>query len=153
MGQNEFDINQNAVQPEFRSCFKCRFEGNIESAVCPRCGKRLFTATNVRWRGFFLVLIGLFLTGLMGTIAVFVYGLLMGAMNNPDSARKINDQTPMLLFIYGIFGLVIVIGITSMLMGIWQIIFGKRNRVLIWIFFGLIILTVFVGAIFRGWSN
>lgn len=143
-------MNQNMVQPEFRSCFKCRFEGNLPQNICPRCGKRLYTATNVRWRGFFLLFIGIFLSVFMSVIAFFVSGLLMNAMNNPESARKINAETPMLFIVYGIFGLVIVIGLTSMLMGIWQLIFGKRNRVLIWIFFGLLFLTLFVGAIFRG---
>ncbi len=149
MNQNIYRMNQNFPQPEFRSCFKCRFEGNIAQDICPQCGKRLFTATNVRWRGFFLALIGLFLSGFMAAVAFFVSTLLMGAMNNPDSARKINNESSMLLMIYGIFGLVILMGMTSILMGIWQMVFGKRNRFLIWIFFALIFLTLFVGAVFR----
>ncbi len=149
MNQNIYRMSQNSPPPEFRSCFNCRFEGNVTQDVCPQCGKRLFTATNVRWRGFFLVLIGLFLSGFMAAVAFFVSALLMNALNDPGSARKINDEYSMLLMIYGIFGLVIVMGITSMLMGIWQMIFGKRNRFLIWIFFALIILTLFVGGVFR----
>lgn len=149
MNQNIYRINQNSPPPEFRSCFKCRFEGSIAQAVCPQCGKRLFTATNVRWRGFFLLLIGLFLSGFMAAVAFFVSLLLMNAVNDPGSASRINGESSMLMMIYGIFGLVIVMGLTSMLMGIWQMIFGKRNRFLIWIFFALIILTLFAGGIFR----
>jgi MFS family permease len=142
-------MNQNISQVQLRSCFKCRFEGNTAQAVCPRCGRRLFTATNIRWRGALMIFIGLFLSGFMSVIAVLATGLLMQAAKNPNTSSKLNEETHMLVFVYLIFGGVIAIGLAATVAGLWMAIFGRRNVVLIWIFFALIILTFFVGGIFQ----
>lgn len=89
----------------------------------------------------------------MSVIAFFVTGLLMEAAKNPKTAVKFNGDEHMLIMIYLIFAGVIAMGVTIILAGLWQIIFGRRNMYLIWIFFSLIGLTFLVGGIFRAYAN
>ena len=149
MNQNVYQMNQNVVRPQYHSCFKCKYEAHTIESQCPRCGKRLYSATNIRVRGVLMTFIGLFLTGLMGTITIFVTGLLINAAKNPSTSSKLNEEPHMLYFVYAIFGGVIALGITAILAGLWQMIFGKRNMFLIWIFMGLLVLTLLAGGIFR----
>ena len=142
-------MNNSIIHPQIRSCFKCRYEAVTAQFSCPRCGKRLYTMSNIRWRGVLLVVIGLFLTAFMSAIAVFVTGLLIQGAQNPETSRKLNEQTALLVAVYFIFGGVIAIGLTAVLTGFWQIIFGRRNMILLWLFLTLIFLTFVVGSIFE----
>lgn len=154
MNQNVFYPNQPAAKPpELHFCFKCRWEGRISQTVCPRCGKRLFSQKNVRGRGVLLTFLGLFLSGFMSAIAFFVTAMLIQASKNPKTEVKFNGDEHMFIMIYLIFAGVIAMGVTMILAGIWQIIFGRRNMILIWIFFALIFLTFFVGGIFRAFAD
>lgn len=108
--------------------------------TCPRCRKNHFlNVSSIRIRGTFLIVIGLFLVAFMGGIAIFVAALLFGsASQNVSSARRLNDEIPMLILIYGIFALVIAFGLNSLISGLWMIVTGRRNRVLLWIMWGLL---------------
>lgn len=153
MNQNILYPNQTAIQPQMHVCFKCRWEGRISQTVCPQCGKPLFSETNVRVRGVILTFLGLFLSGFMSAIAFFVTAMLTEAAKNPKTGAKFNGDEYMLIMIYLIFAGVIAMGVTITLAGIWQIIFGRRNMFLIWIFLALIGLTFAVGGIFRAFAN
>jgi MFS family permease len=154
MRQNVLYPNQAAAaEPQLHFCFKCRWEGRISQTVCPRCGKPLFSEKNIRVRGVILTFLGLFLSGFMSAIAFFVTAMLMQASKNPKTSAKLNGDEHMLIMIYLIFAGVIAMGVTIMLAGIWQIIFGRRNLFLIWIFLTLIGLTFLVGGIFRAFAD
>jgi hypothetical protein len=155
MSQSILYPNQNPAQPptgaepQIHFCFKCRWEGRTHLAACPNCRRPLFSQKNVRTRGVLLTFLGLFLTGFMGVIAFFVTEMLMSAAKDPRSGVKFNGDENMLALIYLIFGNVIAIGVTMTLAGLWQVVFARRNMVLIWLFFGLIIVTLFIGTVFR----
>jgi len=104
-------------------------------------------------RGVALTFIGLFLSGFMSAIAFFVTALLVQNMKDPKNAAKFNGEEHMLVLIYMVFGGVIAMGVTITVAGLWQVIFGRRNMLLIWIFFALIFLTLLVGGIFRVLAN
>ena len=89
----------------------------------------------------------------MSAIAFFVTMLLTQAAKNPKTGAKFNGDEHMLIMIYLIFGGVIAMGVTIVLAGLWQIIFGRRNMFLIWIFFALIGLTFVVGSVFRAYAD
>src|SRR5215203_4590394 len=127
-------MNQNIISPQIRSCFKCRYEAVTRQFSCLRCGKGLFTATNIRWRGVLLFVVGLLLTVFMSAIAIFVGGLLIQGAQNPETSRKLNDQAALLVTVYIIFGGVFAIGLTAILNGFWQIVFARRNMILVWLF-------------------
>src|SRR6187549_789103 len=125
MIQNVLYPNQTAApQPQMYFCFKCRWEGRTFQKICPRCGKSLFSQTNVRIRGVMLAFIGLFLSGFMSVIAFFGTVFLMEAAKNPKTGAKFNGDESMLVLTYLIFGGVIAMGITAFIAGLWQIIFG-----------------------------
>jgi len=86
----------------------------------------------------------------MSVIAFFVTAFLIEAAKNPKSGAKFNGEEHMLILTYLIFAGVIGMGITMIFAGLWQIIFGRRNMFLIWIFFALIFVTYFAGSVFRG---
>lgn len=134
-------------------CFKCRWEGRISQTICPQCGKPLFSQTNVRVRGGILTFLGLFLSGFMSAIAFFVTAMLTELDKNPKTAVKFNGDEHLLIMIYLIFAGVIAMGVTIFFAGLWQIIFGRRNMFLIWIFLTLIFLTLVVGGVFRAFAE
>lgn len=134
--------------PEFRQCFGCNYEAVTDQTICPRCRKKAFyTSGSIRIRGVVIMVLGLFLAGLMGGVSVFVGMLLMGAMDNPDSARKIADGQLMLIGIFGLFALLIVLGLHFVVTGGWMTIFGRRNPVLVWIMWVFIALVIVVGGV------
>lgn len=138
-----------AAASQYHCCFKCRYEAETTGGGCPRCGKPLYSARNIRTRGLALVACGLFLTGLMSVVTILVTALLMKAADSPDSSAKIKDEAHLFFIIYLVFGGVIAAGLTALAMGIWQIAFGRRNRFLIWLFMGLITVTLTIGSFFQ----
>jgi hypothetical protein len=123
---------------ELRECFKCSYSAMTTADVCPRCGKRLQGPKQIRIRGAILIVIGIFLVAFMGGIAAFVAMMLAASMKHPDSAKSINEDRGTLLAIYGLFGLVIVFGLHSIVNGTYLCITGRRSKMLIvvmWILF------------------
>src|SRR5215204_7615887 len=92
-----------AAQPQIHFCFKCRWEGRTTMPICPRCGRGLFSQNNVRWRGLALTVLGLFLSGFMSVIAIFVTGFLVEAAKNPKSGARFNGEEHMLILVCLIF--------------------------------------------------
>ena len=138
------------MQPEFRQCFKCNYEATTGEVICPRCrNAKFYTSGNIRRRGFVVMACGLFVAGLMGAVAVFVAFLLLGATNNPDSSKKISESLPVLIVTYGLFAALILLGLHFVVTGGWMAIFGKRNRVLVWIMWAMIAIVAVIGAIVR----
>jgi hypothetical protein len=142
--------NRAAAVPQIHFCFKCRWEGRTVLTGCPRCGRSLFSQTNVRVRGVLLTFLGLFLSGLMSVIAFFVTPFLITAAKDPRNNAKFNGEEHLLLLIYIVFGSLIGAGITTTIAGIWQAVFGRRNMFLIWICCAFLLLALFVGSVFRG---
>lgn len=118
--------------------------------ACPRCGRPLYTATNIRLRGALMIALGLFLTGLMSAITILVTGLLAAAAKDPRNSAQLNEEPHMFVIVYLIFGGVIAIGLSATVAGLWMAIFGRRNMFLIWLFLALISITFAVGGIFQG---
>ena len=136
---------------EPRQCFKCNFEGLGANITCPRCGKNHFlTAKNVRTRGTILVIVGLFLIALIGGISIFLAVLLFGSANQtPEGTRRVQEAMPMLLVVYGLFALLIAFGLNSLISGIWMLVTGRRNRVMLWVMWGLLALLGIAAILVR----
>ena len=136
---------------ELRTCYRCDYETTDVLDKCPRCGRSLRTARQVRRLGWVLTFLGAFLVVFMGVIAVLVTGLISRA---DESARaKLNDNSGMLLFMYGLFGFVILFGLVGMAGGIWQIKYGKRNKKLAYIIIGMGIIFALIGYLFRAFRS
>lgn len=129
---------------EPRTCYKCDYETSQPQTDCPHCGQRLRTARQVRVLGWVLLLTGTFLVGFMGTITVLV-ARIVAHSDEPGATTRFTGGTGIAVFMFGIFGLVLAFGLTSMFGGIWQIRYGKRNRKLT-----LVILVLAAGFLVLG---
>lgn len=121
------------MKREWRNCFKCNFEAVTQPTNCPRCRKtRLRTAGEIRLLGILLALLGTILLIMMSAIVV-VYAALVRAPQKPGSNIKFTGTDLDIAVAFGFFAVVLAIGFFCTAAGVWQIIFGRRNRVLLWL--------------------
>lgn len=134
------------VMEESSSCFSCGYvTDEAADKKCPKCGRRLRSAKQVRRLGWMQVAIGVFLVGLMGTITYNVAPLLLQAGESAGGAR-FTGTTQQAQLILALFGMVLVFGFGSILSGIWQIKTGRRNK---WLF--IIMVALFLVLIGFSW--
>lgn len=134
---------------QFRTCYKCGYETHEVIKQCPQCGRRLQTSSTVRTLGVVQLLMGLFLVGMMGTITYYVAPIMLPADTPSISDHRFSGTPQQALMILGLFSLVILFGVTSMVSGLWQIKTGRRNK---WIFIfmmGLVIVLLVVCWLIR----
>jgi RNA polymerase subunit RPABC4/transcription elongation factor Spt4 len=132
---------------EDRTCYKCDFETNQILSECPRCGKRLRTAEEISSLGWALVIIGGSLTGLMGAITIGVTYIISQAGKPGSGFGEFKGGTKELALIYGIFGLVLSFGIIAIVAGVYQIMFGKRNKKLVRVMLVIVVVLLVVGEL------
>ena len=118
-----------AMQITHRSCFKCKTEIETAETKCVRCGRPLFSRTNIRIRGAIMVFLGGFLIALMGTISIWMYGVIFHPAAN---GARFNGDANELAMIAGIFGFIFLFSFIAVITGLWQLILGKRNMILVW---------------------
>jgi membrane protease YdiL (CAAX protease family) len=130
--------------PAFSTCTKCGF--NAEGAVdtCPRCGAPTRVKQEPRTRGVILVVCGLFLIGLMGTITIALLPTLLHAGKEGGGAdfEGTAQQAQMIL---GLFGVIIAFGFTSLAYGIYQLVYRRENKAFIVV--TLLLVVVLLAAV------
>ena len=130
-----------------RSCFKCGYFEPTESKTCPNCGRRLFSTTNVRIRGGMLLVIGAFLIAMMSYISYFSVAAYVGT---DPSGSRFTGTREQFMGIAALFGALILFGFVSAVTGIWQLVVGRRNKVLVWLGLALGI-ALYAGALLMIW--
>jgi hypothetical protein len=130
---------------DHKTCFKCDYEADTAETRCPRCGKVLRGRRNLRIRGGILVATGSFLILFMGGIAAFVAYLIWGG-GAPGAAAKLHGEEFKILAMFFIFGLVMLIGAVSFLIGIYQLVYARRSKVMVWVLMFLIVVLVVGGT-------
>jgi hypothetical protein len=118
------------------SCPKCDFETNEALGKCPKCGRRLQSKKKVRILGWALVLLGSFLVIFMGGLGIFLASIIAGS-GQPGNSTRFTGGPEDVMFIAAIFGFVISFGLASIVGGVWQIWFGKPNRIVMVVMFVL----------------
>ena len=78
----------------------------------------------------------------MGWLSLWIYGAMS---NTGNSGSRFNGSPKDSLFIVFVFGLVISISLAATAGGLWQIIFGKRNKLIIVAVLGLGVIFVVTG--------
>ena len=136
------------MTPPHRICFKCSYEANIAQIVCPRCGGKMKSKSQIRVLGAVLTLISGFLVVFMSVIAVFMYNAVQQS-DKPGATSKFTGSENDILIIIAIFGLVILFGIIGLITGLWQLIFGKRNLILVYSLLAIGAVLFIGGYIFR----
>ena len=94
----------------------------------------------LRALGVVQIVLGGLLMGGMAVLSWVMYGVIQNS-NDPRATKRFTGSESDMAFMFAIFGLVFFIGLTSLVAGLWQVIFGQRNLILVWIMLAL-------GAIF-----
>jgi magnesium-transporting ATPase (P-type) len=123
----------------------CGFDGETESISCPQCRRRLRTTTETRISGLLQTFAGILLIGLMGFIGQWFYGVVREGQQTGHSRFTGTDQQ--MIVIAAIIAFVMLFGIISFIAGFWQLVTGKRNKLLIWLVAGIGILLA-LGALY-----
>lgn len=114
-----------------RTCQKCGFIGETLETMCPKCGRKgLRSVRNTRIAGAVLVLLASGLIICMSWISLWMYRSI-GA-----GGTRFTGTDKDLGMIIVILAVVILISLAATIGGLWQLVFGKRNK--------LIVLTVLV---------
>lgn len=111
-------------------CHGCGNGVAVWSDECPRCGLVLHSARRLRAAGVLYLVLGLVLTiaavGLMALIIVHIV-----RADDPELKDRLAEGAWVLLMAFGALGFVLVLGVTGILMGVWQIRDGRRNPKLV----------------------
>ena len=118
------------MQTKHRTCFKCKYEAETADHKCPRCGRRLRTRAEIRGLGAVLVFLGGFLMTVIGAISVWMYNIIFYPAASGGSRFTGGDSE--LALIAGVFGFVFLFGFVAAVAGLWQLILGRRNMILVW---------------------
>ena len=89
----------------------------------------------LRALGVVLVVLGGALMAGMAVLSWIMYGVINNS--DPRASTKFTGSESDMMFMFAVFALVFFIGLTAFVAGLWQVIFGKRNLILVWIMLGL----------------
>ena len=116
-------------------------------AACPKCGGPMRVKRGSTARGWVLLFLGLFLVGFMGVITLNVAPTLLYPGKEVDGGTFTGTAEDARM-IFALFGLVILIGLTSLLYGIFQIATRRESKAFIGLSLllaaALILLTFFM---------
>lgn len=124
-----------------RICYKCNYATSHALTVCPQCGQQQFRTTGqIRRLGWVLAVLGAFLIIFMTWISISIGSVILYS-NYPGARSHFTGGPGMIMFIVGLFGIVLTFGIASFSAGIFQIKYGRRNK-------GLTTTIMVLGAMF-----
>ena len=118
------------VAPYF--CNRCGAETDEPLGNCPRCGRRLHKTSTVRALGWVLVVLGGLLSAFMAWLVVF-FTRLIEHSDEPGATTRFTGTASDATFAYGVFAVVLALGLTFVLAGVWQIVYGRRNKKLVFV--------------------
>lgn len=104
--------------------------------------------SQIRVLGAVLTLLSGFLVVFMSVIAFFIYNTVQQS-DKPGATSKFTGSENDILIIIAIFGLVILFGIIGLITGLWQLIFGRRNLILVYSLLAIGAVLFIGGYIFR----
>ncbi|MBI1761778.1 MAG: hypothetical protein HYR56_10120 [Acidobacteria bacterium] len=116
------------TEPEGGKCVSCGFVTANPAERCPRCNRPWQTDQQVRGRGLALIVLGGLLSGGMTLLLLWVSSAMYPALSQTRSS--FNGTRGDAVFIFGILGAVLVLGLTGFIAGVWQVVTGQVNRAL-----------------------
>jgi uncharacterized membrane protein HdeD (DUF308 family) len=99
-------------------------EGNVKA--CPACGKKMRTSKAIRAHGIAMLISGLVLLGMMGTVTVYLAPMLLHP--NPGGTEGFTGTAEQGEQALWLFSVILLFGAFATLTGIFQISTGRRNR-------------------------
>ncbi|MDQ6787315.1 MAG: hypothetical protein M3033_10960 [Acidobacteriota bacterium] len=137
-------MSQNIAASKFRVCAKCGYEADTAETKCPQCGRNLQTKTKVKILGVVILVLGISIAAMMATIMASLHII----FNQPDKLQNFTGTESDLNYITAILGSMFIVGVSFAVTGLWQIIFGKRNRILVWLSLALILAVIVLSVLF-----
>ncbi|HZH90333.1 MAG TPA: hypothetical protein VEX70_06880 [Pyrinomonadaceae bacterium] len=121
---------------ETRTChnYWCNYKTDRPLSRCPECGRPLLNAQTYRILGWVLVVVGLLLSITGASLLIFAAPKLVGGLG-------------VKLFVWGVFGFLLAVGLTTMSAGFWQALFGKRSQPLMKVVIALAIAIMLIVTI------
>lgn len=95
--------------------------------------------------GVLVALGGLLMAG-MTVLSVVMAGVIANS-NDPKATTRFTGSESDMVFMFSVFGLVFFFGLAAVSAGLWQLIFGRRNLLFIWVMLGLGIVFFIIGNI------
>jgi len=130
------------------SCSKCGKASSENVTSCPECGSWMPRAQGIRRRGWVLIVLGVLLVAMMGTITFLTAPTMLSG--RASSGAGFTGTPEQAFLILGLFGIIMVFGITCIGSGLWQIATGRRSIWIVVIILGLtFLLIVAAEAVFR----
>lgn len=117
----------------------------VWSDVCRGCRHVLHTARRLRAAGVLYLFLGLALTA--GT--VYLLAVITRMVLYPDGSGLYTGGVWGLVLVYGSLGFVLTLGVTALLMGAWQVVYGRRNLKLVRVVIVLYVIFMAAGLIVR----
>jgi hypothetical protein len=129
-----FDVQH--TPGETRTChnYWCNYKTDRPLSRCPECGRPLLNAQTYRILGWVLVFIGLLLSIAGASLLIF-------------AAPKFVGELGVKLFVWGVFGFLLAVGLTTMTAGFWQALLGERSQSLMKIVVALVIAIMLIVTI------
>lgn len=137
------------VAPYF--CNRCATETDEPLGNCPRCGRRLHKTSTIRGLGWVLLVLGGGLTAFMAWLTLTISRIVKHS-GEPGATTRFNGDASDALLIYAVLGLVLTLGLTFVAAGVWQIIFGRRNKKIVFVALALAAILYAFGWYLRGQS-
>jgi len=128
-------------------CFKCGYEGETDAPKCPQCGRGLRSKSVVRALGGVVVVLGMGLMAGMAMLTLWAYKLIHKSGSSGARFTGTEEQMHTML---SVFGFVFVFGLVGVVAGLWQLIFGRRNLVLVGIMIVLAVLLFLASLYIQG---
>lgn len=113
-----------------QECGACGGSTPTWSDVCAGCGLVLQSARRLRTAGVVYLVLGSFLS-IVGTYLMLVITGVTSYLFDPPPNVRISGGIWGALLVYGGVSFVILVGVVVTLMGVWQILYGRRNLKLV----------------------
>lgn len=116
--------------PETSTCYSLICGGTVDGTVakCPKCGSRMRTSRGIKRLGWVLLLLGLFLFGMMAVLTWNTAPMLLYPGETTAGGSRYTGTAEQAQWIFGLFGIVAVFGLGTMINGAYQITTGRRSR-------------------------
>ena len=111
-------------------CGGCGAESPAWTDVCSGCGVVLHPPGRLRAAGVLYIVLGSLLTGLATYLVVQIAGM-VARSGDPEATGRFTGTVWQLALVYSALGFVLLVGVTVILMGVWQVLHGRRNLKLV----------------------
>ena len=113
-----------------QTCPQCGLETQSWADRCPRCGHQLQSPGRLRVLGWIQIGVGTVLALAMTGVMVVVAQIIRHS-DDPGATERFDGDAFDAAALFGLLGVVLLIGLVSIASGAWQIRYGTRNPTLV----------------------